>query len=349
MQIEDDNQSNPEETHIPPRNKELRVRGIFGNEQNEEEDLSDHPRSKPSLVLRVSVILLATAATALATIKAINNSRDEQIVATEDPLANDVIVAPATPPVPSKPPPPPSLPPPAPPAPKAQEKEPVNQLLLASELLTAVNWEAGLHHDLASITLILETAKGERYSGIVLDDRHLLTSSEIRESIDLRAIKSGKPYKLVSKAIDPDTAKTMKITRSSNLGISLVEFDSPVFGKELTARHSNEKVNTGDYLIVCGNPKNSPPRTLNGGEVQEILDSNIILLGVEADAGYLGAPVTNLKGEIIGIVMGKTEKPFTYEFRNPKKPGKEISSTVLSVMPLPSLQAAELSKFLEKN
>lgn len=349
MDKEEQDQQAPEEPQFPPRNhfpsktNEVRIRGIFSGGPIRQSDIH---KSNSQLALQVGAILLTVSAATIAIVREIIKHKNGGQVSIEEKEETDTIKTSEI--VIPKPITPADLSNAVTPA-KSQPKPAKEQLAIAGELLTSINWESGLHHDLAAATTIVVSKNGKRYAGIVLDEKHMLTTSEIENSDDLSEVKTGRPYKLRTATLNKDGKNKIGIVKNSNLGISLVEFNEAIFEKDSAPKHSNEKIDPGDYLLLCGNPKNSAPRMLNGGEVQEILENGIILLGVEADDGYLGAPVTNLKGEIIGIVIGKTEKPFTYTFRNPKKPEKEITSTILFVQPISSLNPKELAKILIKN
>ncbi len=108
-------------------------------------------------------------------------------------------------------------------------------------------------------------------------------------------MKYGAPYK-----IQPPLnlrQKSFTVTPDSMGHLALLDLGAPVFPEGIALPLGADfRAVVGQALLICGSPKGKEPRTRTGGEVLEILDSGIFVLGVPGYSGYIGSLVTTMDG-----------------------------------------------------
>ncbi len=214
----------------------------------------------------------------------------------------------------------------------------LQSLRALNEILSHVDWKQGIHRELVAGTAILDTKSGFR-TGMILDSSRIITAVDIVEkNDDLRAMRFGEAYHMQRMK---DFGGSFKISYNKYRQFAVLTFDSPVFGHNAPSFPGEQfslplllkpEIRLNMSLLVCGNPAGREPRYRDGGVIIEIIDEESFVLGVEGSEGYIGSPISNMEGKIVGIVSGVTRDDYT--FRTPHNGEREVHAKALLVRPL---------------
>ncbi len=144
-------------------------------------------------------------------------------------------------------------------------------------------------------TVYIVTPGGNNGTGFVYNEHFVITNAHVLYEAEDFTLQDSKNNEYKGTVVFKDEANDIAVIRADDLpGTSVV------FG-------NSDEVQTGDMLVLIGNPANGEPFSFCTGKKvdpgEDFLKSIEAYIPTDAPivSGYSGGPVFNLSGELIGI------------------------------------------------